>query len=244
MTVPPQLIALWAHPRSRSTAFFRMIQNRGDFLVVHEPFCTRADTGMVEIPDGNGGTLSVSSERELIEVLLDLSSRFPVFFKDTSEHRYREVETCGLFLKTAKHCFIVREPRSTIASHYHVKSNVSCDEIGYRNLYRIYQAVVEATQRQPLVLEADRLMKDADRVVATFCRLFGLHFDPNHLSWRPEKRKEWARTNLWHTEVGKSSGFHQTEHHYHVTVDNNRILKNYYNYHLKYYELLEKISLR
>lgn len=244
MTVPPQLIALWAHPRSRSTAFFRMIQNRGDFLVIHEPFCTRADTGSVEIPDGEGGTLSVSSERDLIAVLLDLSSRFPVFFKETSEHRYREVEKSGLFLKTAKHCFIVREPKGTIASHHSVKSNVSCEEIGYRNLYRIYRAVVEATRRRPLVLEANRLVEHADRMVATFCRLFGLRFDPSHLSWRPGARKEWARTDMWHTEVSKSSGFRQTANHYDVTVDNNEILKSYYDYHLKYYKLLESASAR
>lgn len=244
MTVPAQLIALWAHPRSRSTAFFRMMQNRGDFLVIHEPFCTRADTGLVKIPDGRGGTLSVSSERDLIEVLLDLSTRFPVFFKETSEHRYCDVEASGLFLKTAKHCFIVREPKSTIASHYHIKSDVSRDEIGYGNLYRMYQVVIEATQRQALVFEADRLVNDTDRMVGTFCRRFGLHFDPSHLSWRPENKKEWARTKAWHAEVAKSSGFHSTNIPYDITVDNNEILKDFYKHHLKYYKLLEEMSVK
>jgi hypothetical protein len=31
-------LMLWRVPRSRSTAFFRMMAERGDFTVVHEPF--------------------------------------------------------------------------------------------------------------------------------------------------------------------------------------------------------------
>jgi len=31
-------LMLWSVPRSRSTAFFRMMAERGDFSVVHEPF--------------------------------------------------------------------------------------------------------------------------------------------------------------------------------------------------------------
>lgn len=33
-----KILALWAHPRARSTAFARMMLERGDFLVIDEPF--------------------------------------------------------------------------------------------------------------------------------------------------------------------------------------------------------------
>ncbi|WP_318698697.1 MULTISPECIES: hypothetical protein [unclassified Roseofilum] len=33
-----KILALWALPRSTSTAFERMMQQRGDFLVLDEPF--------------------------------------------------------------------------------------------------------------------------------------------------------------------------------------------------------------
>lgn len=32
------LLALWAHPRSLSTVFGRVMIERGDLLVLHEPF--------------------------------------------------------------------------------------------------------------------------------------------------------------------------------------------------------------
>ena len=35
-----RVIWLWAHPRSRSTAVLRMMLERGDVTVVHEPLVT------------------------------------------------------------------------------------------------------------------------------------------------------------------------------------------------------------
>jgi hypothetical protein len=32
------MLMLWSAPRSRSTAFYRMMTERGDFTGVHEPF--------------------------------------------------------------------------------------------------------------------------------------------------------------------------------------------------------------
>jgi len=40
---------LWGTPRSRSTAFFRMMAERGDFTVVHEPFSYLAEFGYTDV---------------------------------------------------------------------------------------------------------------------------------------------------------------------------------------------------
>jgi hypothetical protein len=45
-------IWLWAHPRSRSTALERMMMERGDVTVLHEPLVSLLDEGRVSIPDG------------------------------------------------------------------------------------------------------------------------------------------------------------------------------------------------
>ena len=39
---------LWSAPRARSTAFFRMMIERGDFTGVHEPFSYLAEFGYAE----------------------------------------------------------------------------------------------------------------------------------------------------------------------------------------------------
>jgi hypothetical protein len=42
------LLMLWSAPRSRSTAFFRMMAERGDFMMVHEPFSYLAEFGYAD----------------------------------------------------------------------------------------------------------------------------------------------------------------------------------------------------
>ena len=60
------ILVLWAAPRSRSTAFFRMMAERGDHTVLHEPFSNRAEFGSAEIAGGR-----YDSEAGLIDVVVD-----------------------------------------------------------------------------------------------------------------------------------------------------------------------------
>jgi len=71
------LLALWSAPRSRSTAFFRMMVERGDVVALHEPFAKLDDHGETELPGRN-----VTSIDELIDRLLNLAERTRVFFKE------------------------------------------------------------------------------------------------------------------------------------------------------------------
>jgi hypothetical protein len=45
------MLMLWSAPRSRSTAFYRMMTERGDFTAIHEPFSNVAIFGHTEIGD-------------------------------------------------------------------------------------------------------------------------------------------------------------------------------------------------
>ena len=71
------IIGLWAHMRARSTAFLRMMLERGDVFVVHEPFSSLLDDGTVQVPDGSGGKVQVATEKELIAQLRVLARRKP-----------------------------------------------------------------------------------------------------------------------------------------------------------------------
>ena len=55
---PRSTLALWSAPRSRSTAFERMMRARGDFTVLHEPFSHLANYGSTTVDDE-----VISSER-------------------------------------------------------------------------------------------------------------------------------------------------------------------------------------
>jgi hypothetical protein len=107
------LLMLWSAPRSRSTAFFRMMIERGDFIGVHEPFSYLAEFGYAE-----AGGVRVTSAPGLIAALGAAGRERPVFAKETTGRRYPEVLASPSFLAgDAVHTFLIRHPAETIRSY-------------------------------------------------------------------------------------------------------------------------------
>ncbi|MEZ5269359.1 MAG: hypothetical protein R2789_12650 [Microthrixaceae bacterium] len=80
------IIVLWTTPRSRSTAFERMMIERGDHTVLDEPFSARYYFSSerrslrydVEEPESTGG--------RVLERILSEAELAPVFVKDMAYH--------------------------------------------------------------------------------------------------------------------------------------------------------------
>ncbi|HET9895380.1 MAG TPA: hypothetical protein VFQ44_10640 [Streptosporangiaceae bacterium] len=233
-----RVIAMWAHSRSTSTAFQRMMIERGDVIVVHEPWLALTETGSAALPAGDGGTAIVSSGTELRDHLIRLGRLRPVFVKEVMDYRYPCLFDSPAEVASFTHTFIVREPRQTIASHYAMKPTVTSPEIGFERLAELFDLVWSVTEQKPLVLRAERLADDAAAVVREFCDYTGLPFMPEAISWRPEDRPEWRRHRAWHLEAINSSGFTDQRNAYEVTVDNNPVLRSFYDHHYPFYEHL------
>jgi hypothetical protein len=187
-------IWLWAHPRSRSTALERMMMQRGDIAVWHEPLVTLYDDGVVA-PAG-------TPLRSVAEVLRAAKAHpGPLFVKDTTEFDYAAVLDAGLVAGIA-HTFVVRDPAAAIASHVRIKPDASLTDIGVEFQHRIFALVPD-----PVVVDADRLVEEPERVVAAYCAAVGLPFRPDALHWPAEHRPEWERTRKWHLDAGASTGF-------------------------------------
>jgi hypothetical protein len=191
---------LWSVPRSRSTAFFRMMAERGDFTVVHEPFSYLVMYGHTDV----GGT-RVSSEPALVKALLELPGQ--VFTKETTGVRYPEVLATPDFLDRLTHTFLIRDPRETIPSYLKLEPDARVRSIGFELLHEIYTAVAERTGRQPVVIDAADLVRDPAGTVRAYCAATGIPFVPEALSWQPAQRPEWQPSRRWHDTVAASTGF-------------------------------------
>ncbi len=199
----PRILALWSAPRCVSTAFFRMMIERGDFYAVHEPFSNLAEFGEVSVA---GATLN--GEQAVLARLRELSSTRPVFFKDTTDEQYPEVLADTAFLsEDAVHTFLIRAPQETIASYFKLNPAVHAEQIGFGHQLRIFDAVHAATGRTPFVMDAARLLAAPTAVITAFCEAVGIDFRPAALSWRPGHRGEWGPSQRWHEEVSRTSGF-------------------------------------
>jgi hypothetical protein len=193
-------LMLWSAPRSRSTAFFRMMAERGDFTVVHEPFSYLGEFGHADV----GGT-RVESAAELLAALRDLPGA--VFVKETTGHRYPEVLAAPEFLAGVTHTFLIRDPRETIPSYLRLYPGAPAEKIGYESLHEIYTAVSGLTGREPTVIDAGDLVRDPEGTVAAYCAAAGIPFLREALTWAPQERPEWQPSRRWHESVAASTGF-------------------------------------
>lgn len=227
---------LWSAPRSRSTAFFRMMAQRGDFTVVHEPFSYLAEFGYADV----GGS-RVSSAPELLGVLRSLAAQGPVFAKETTGKRYPEVLADREFLAPdARHAFLIRHPRETIASYHALNPLAPRDKIGFESLYEIFTAVAGLVlEREPLVIDAGDLVRSPAPVVAGYCAWAGIPFLPEALTWEPAELPEWELSRRWHADVAASSGLGGVGGAgAGPDVERDPVLGAYLRHHLPYYEAL------
>ncbi|MEO6701189.1 MAG: sulfotransferase family protein [Jatrophihabitantaceae bacterium] len=235
----PAILALWSAPRCRSTAFLRMIAERGDFTVIHEPFSQLADFGKIEVADR-----TVRSEPELIALLRELAAQSPVFFKDTTDFRYPSVLADRQFLSEVRHTFIVRDPAEAIASHYQLNPQLGCDEIGFARLAELFDAVAEATDEVPVVIDADELVARPAEIVRAYCERVEIEFLPQALHWRSGMRDDWKQTSRWHAETSATEGFQQARDSAPADLSGNPMLVEYLEYHLPFYRRLQQARLQ
>jgi hypothetical protein len=236
--VASNLLFFWGPPRSLSTAFLRMMIERGDHEIIHEPFSSIVVQGHATV-----GEQVVTSHDDLVALLAERAGDRRVFVKETTEYDYldhggRRITEVGL------HTFIIRHPRSVIPSHYAMNPNVTCAEIGYQHQVELAQRVCGGMPSRPVVVQAEDLIADPAATIADYCGHVGIPFIESALSWTPGDHQVWNRTSEWHRDAARSSGFGQPRRVYEQTVDNTPLLAEYYRHHLPYYEFLRDWARR
>jgi hypothetical protein len=230
------VIVLWAHSRSASTAFLRMMIERGDVAVLHEPFLALTQGQEVTVPAADGGSAVARSARDLVGRLADAGHERPVFIKEVLDYRYDYVFGQPGELAWMTHTFLVRDPRLAIESHFAVKPTVTCPEIGYEWLWELFGLLWSASGLRPLVIRSEDLLRDPAAEIKAYCEAVGLPFLPDALRWAPGDRPEWQRHRGWHLDTISSSGFTTARNAYQATVDNHPVLRSFYDYHYPFYE--------
>ncbi|MBB2910407.1 hypothetical protein FHS43_001670 [Streptosporangium becharense] len=229
-----RLLMLWSAPRSRSTMFLRMMLERGDFLVVHEPFSHVVDFGRAEV----AGTVC-ADEEQVITRLLAAGRERQVFSKDTTDFHYPAVLRSRELLTEAVHTFIVRHPREVIASHYGLNPALTRDEVGFARLREIHDAVADATGRTPVVIDADDLVSRPEETVRAYCRATGIPFLAHALRWEPVAVPAWRQAERWHLDVMASDGIRRgVSSRPAVDVEDHPVLGAFYRFHLPHYRAL------
>ncbi|WP_327106106.1 sulfotransferase-like domain-containing protein [Nonomuraea glycinis] len=239
MSAAPKPIVLWAVPRSRSTAFLRIMLERGDLEVAHEPFSYLQVDGHYEFAGRR-----VTSTVGLLDVMLEVNAaERRVFAKDTTDYTYPPLLKDERLFNDVINTFMIREPHGAISSHYAMNPGATLEEYGFEYLHAIFDAVRSATGEVPLVIDGDDLVADPETTVRAYCERVGLEFIPEAMHWDPGQRAHWQRTDRWHAEVAESSGLVAKPPGRRETPDTNEHLRRIADHHQPFYDALARHRL-
>ena len=157
-----KIIGLWVHPRSLSTVMERVMIERGDFKVFHEPFAylyyvhdKKAAVPYMKIDPDHPQTYPDTKKW-----MLAAAEENPVCFKDMAYYVTDYIMDDEEFLNRMVNTFMIREPAKTILSYYKVDPNVTRDEIGFEYLFKLFRRVADLNDNQPpVVISAEDLVE-------------------------------------------------------------------------------------
>jgi len=205
-----QIIALWAVPRSTSTAFEWMMRQRGDLDCLHEPFGEAwyqgEDPLWPRFQPGDRTTPGLTIE----SVWEDIQNRAwhrPVFIKDFP-HYISHMWTPE-FLSRFTHAFLIRDPAKTITSIYNKWPGFDELEVGFPEQRALYDLLTALNGAPPPVIDSDDLLERPEAMVAAFCDHVGIPFVPEALSWEvgaDTAAYSWWDGGSFHANLRDSTG--------------------------------------
>lgn len=233
------VLALWAVPRSTSTAFERMMRQRGDHRCFHEPFGEAWYAGEdarcppTHRQDTTPGLTSASVWRTLRAAADD----GPVFIKDFAHYVTHLLDDD--FVAGFVHSFLIRDPAKVLPSMYDRWPDFTIDEVGFAAQRALFDRVTERDGFPPPVIDADDVLDDAAAVTRAWCDAVGIPFMASALEWEPglEGNMDWYDAGSWHANLEDSTGLQRQPRSY-VPVDHNAHLRRIHAACRPHYEAL------
>ena len=218
-----KIIALWAVPRSTSTAFEWMMRQRGDLDCLHEPFGEAwyqgEDPLWPRFTEGAKTTQGLTIE----SVWQDIQRRAqdgPVFLKDFP-HYINHMWTPD-FLANFTHAFLIRDPAKTISSVYDKWPDFDELEIGNPEQRALFDLLSALNGSPPPVIDSDDLLENPEAMVKAFCDAVDIPFLPDALRWDPGADTadySWWDGGSFHANLRASTGLYPQTRRYVEVAD-------------------------
>jgi hypothetical protein len=198
-------IAMWSGPRTVSTAMMRAWENRPDSMVIDEPLYAfyLSRTGL----DHPGRDEVVASQPTDWRAVLGQLADGPLpagvtiaYAKHMTHHVLPSVDLAQF--APFRHAFLIRHPRSLLASYARVRSAPTLDDLGLRQQARLFEEFGGP------VIDSTDLLAAPEAGLRALCEALGVPFTPAMLSWPAGPRDSdgvWAP--YWYDSVWKSTGF-------------------------------------
>ena len=196
---------MWSGPRTVSTAMMRAWENRPDTVVIDEPLYAfyLSSTGL----DHPARDEVIASQPVAWQAVLSSLASAPLpdgvavaYAKHMAHHVLPSVHLSAF--APFRHAFLIRDPRSLLASYARVRSAPTLADLGLRQ-----QAWLFEEFGGPVIDSAD-LLAAPEAALRALCAALGVPFSASMLSWPAGPRASdgvWAPH--WYDSVWRSTGF-------------------------------------
>lgn len=205
-----KIIALWAVPRSTSTAFEWMMRQRGDLDCLHEPFGEAwyqgEDPLWPRFRQGDKVTRGLTLE-SVWQDIQDRATKGPVFLKDFP-HYINHMWDAD-FLAQFTHAFLIRDPAKTITSMYAKWPDFDELEVGFPEQRALFDLLTALNGAPPPVIDSDDLLEDPEAMTEAFCQAVGIPYIAEALSWPAggdPSAHSWWDGGSFHANLARSTG--------------------------------------
>ncbi len=206
-----KILALWATPRSTSTAFEWVMANRGDMTCFHEPYNEayyygegrrvdryfHADPNLQHI-DG----LTIQSVHNKLNQLAESSQ---VFIKDFAYSIQHLAD--AKFIQSFTHTFLIRDPEKVLTSMHSRWPDISLGEIGFEDLHTLFNRVADRMGRAPPLIDSDELLQNVEAGMRAYCAAVGIPFIAKAMNWSNGQLQNKEKSPTWNTD---EHGFHDS----------------------------------
>jgi hypothetical protein len=196
---------MWSGPRTVSTAMMRAWENRPDTVVADEPLYAfyLSSTGL----DHPARDEVIASQPASWQAVLSSLATDPLpggvtvsYAKHMTHHVLPSVDLAAF--APFRHAFLIRDPRSLLASYARVRSAPTLSDLGLEQQARLFEEF-----GGPVIDSAD-VLAAPEAALRALCAALGVPFSPSMLSWPPGPRSSdgvWAPH--WYDSVWRSTGF-------------------------------------
>ncbi len=242
-----KILALWAVPRSTSTAFEWMMRVRGDMTCFHEPFGEAWYQGEKPM----WPRLQASSVRtpgltfESVWAMVQAEARKGRVFSKDFPH-YIDHQWTDDFLDHFTHSFLIRDPAKTITSMYKHWPDFHAKEVGFEEQRVLFDRLADKHGEAPPVIDSDDLLEDPHGIVEAYSHAVGIPYLPDSLSWEPGARDEvsWWDGGSFHENLRNSDGLKSQKRRYIDITDAPDRVKEIHEACLPHYERLHAFRLK
>ena len=234
-------IAMWSGPRNISTALMRSFENRPDTEVIDEPFYAFfLKHTKIKHPIYNEviDTYDSSWDKVANRLIGANPNNNNVWYQKLMTHHWVNNESLD-WTKNVTNCFLIRDPKKVIKSYLKIHKDINPDLIGLPQQLHIFKYIMSKTNKIPLVISSEDILKNPKLMLEKLCNLLGIPFLEQMLEWPKGPRESdgiWG--GYWYKNVVKTTSFAKPLHlEEEFPDDYNALLNecmNYYNEIEKY----------